>query len=259
MAILVIHADLKCCRCKEKLSKILCSLRAKYGIEKTEYEDKEDRVIVRGNFPPDKLRSVILCKAGGKLVRDIAIVDVWPPPPPPPPPKKKPDEKDDKKGDKDEKKAAGGKDDKKDGKDTKTTTTTTTPPKPECEPVPYPWPYPPPPYYFPTQCQTSTWTTGSCPLQCQYCCPKPDTTTTWCECSRVDGCHGGCKTITPPPPSCGCGGGCSGGHGDSGGWCDVRRPINCPPPPCPQQPVWPPPWGGCRVACEQDENACSVM
>uniref|UniRef100_J3LXF8 HMA domain-containing protein n=1 Tax=Oryza brachyantha TaxID=4533 RepID=J3LXF8_ORYBR len=164
MAILVIHADLKCCRCKEKLSKILCSLRAKYGIEKTEYEDKEDRVIVRGNFPPDKLRSVILCKAGGKLVRDIAIVDVWPPPPPPPPPKKKPDEKDDKKGDKDEKKAAGGKDDKKDG-----------------------------------------------------------------------------------------------GHGDSGGWCDVRRPINCPPPPCPQQPVWPPPWGGCRVACEQDENACSVM
>uniref|UniRef100_A0A0E0P8K9 HMA domain-containing protein n=1 Tax=Oryza rufipogon TaxID=4529 RepID=A0A0E0P8K9_ORYRU len=88
MGILVISADLKCCRCKEKLSKILCSLRDKYGIEKTEYEDKDDRVIVRGNFPTDKLRSVIWCKAGRKLIRDIAVVDVWPTPPPP---KKKPE------------------------------------------------------------------------------------------------------------------------------------------------------------------------
>uniref|UniRef100_A0A0D3FVD6 HMA domain-containing protein n=1 Tax=Oryza barthii TaxID=65489 RepID=A0A0D3FVD6_9ORYZ len=71
-------SDLKCCRCKEKLSKILCSLRDKYGIEKTEYEDKDDRVIVRGNFPTDKLRSVIWCKAGRKLIRDITVVDLAP-------------------------------------------------------------------------------------------------------------------------------------------------------------------------------------
>ncbi|KAF2933789.1 hypothetical protein DAI22_04g113400 [Oryza sativa Japonica Group] len=283
MGILVISADLKCCRCKEKLSKILCSLRDKYGIEKTEYEDKDDRVIVRGNFPTDKLRSVIWCKAGRKLIRDIAVVDVWPPP-------KKPE-------------TAGGttpapavanpppaatvaatppKVDGAGNKGEKQPKTTTPPPPPPPVPLPYPWP---PCYYPPMQhCQTSstTWT-GSCPTQC-HCCPKsppPETKTKACEyCSR-DHCHGGCKITPPPPPPsrCGgcdhadCGGWCGGqppincppppppsrcggcGHGDCGGWCGGHRPpINCPapPPPCCQQQ----PWGG---GCQYDENACSVM
>ncbi|KAF0924910.1 hypothetical protein E2562_014986 [Oryza meyeriana var. granulata] len=256
MAILVISANLKCCRCKEKLSKILCSLREKYCIEKTEFEDKDEIVIVRGNFPPDKLRRVIWCKAGGKLIRDIAIVEVWPPP------KKKPADPPaapaagttKTKADKG-RKAGKATDEKGTGKGpTDEKKKPPPPPKPECKLVPFPWPYPLP-YYYPMQCQSSTWT-GSCPLQC-HCCPKPPPPETnkkkTCECSR-DHCHGGCKTITPPPSGCG---GCT-GHGDCGGWCG-RRPINCPPPPCPQQPDWPPPWGGCKVVCQQDESACSVM
>uniref|UniRef100_A0A0E0P8K8 HMA domain-containing protein n=1 Tax=Oryza rufipogon TaxID=4529 RepID=A0A0E0P8K8_ORYRU len=83
MGILVISADLKCCRCKEKLSKILCSLRDKYGIEKTEYEDKDDRVIVRGKFDAGCLRNKICCKAGGKVVKDIKTPSFYYYPPPP--------------------------------------------------------------------------------------------------------------------------------------------------------------------------------
>uniref|UniRef100_A0A0D9W4G0 HMA domain-containing protein n=1 Tax=Leersia perrieri TaxID=77586 RepID=A0A0D9W4G0_9ORYZ len=85
MAILVITVNKECCRCKEKLDKILNHLRCKYCIEKIEYEG--EKVIVRGSFCAEQLRKCIWRKAGCKIIVNILIVEVWPPvvvtPPPP--------------------------------------------------------------------------------------------------------------------------------------------------------------------------------
>uniref|UniRef100_A0A0D3FVD4 HMA domain-containing protein n=1 Tax=Oryza barthii TaxID=65489 RepID=A0A0D3FVD4_9ORYZ len=106
-SILVITVDLKCCRCRAKITKVLDCLKEEYCIEKTEFEEKDDKVIVRGNFDAGSLRNKICCKAGGKVVKDIKTVDAWPPPKSPE--KKKKDE------------------------------------KPVCKLVPFPVPYPAPP------------------------------------------------------------------------------------------------------------------
>uniref|UniRef100_I1P616 HMA domain-containing protein n=2 Tax=Oryza glaberrima TaxID=4538 RepID=I1P616_ORYGL len=79
-SILVITVDLKCCRCRAKITKVLDCLKAEYCIEKTEFEEKDDKVIVRGNFDAGCLRNKIYCKAGAKVVKDIKTVDAWPPP-----------------------------------------------------------------------------------------------------------------------------------------------------------------------------------
>ncbi|EAY93959.1 hypothetical protein OsI_15737 [Oryza sativa Indica Group] len=79
-SILVITVDLKCCRCRAKITKVLDCLKAEYCIEKTEFEEKDDKVIVRGKFDAGCLRNKICCKAGGKVVKDIKTVDAWPPP-----------------------------------------------------------------------------------------------------------------------------------------------------------------------------------
>uniref|UniRef100_A0A0D3FVD7 HMA domain-containing protein n=1 Tax=Oryza barthii TaxID=65489 RepID=A0A0D3FVD7_9ORYZ len=89
MGILVILVDLQCCRCDAKIRKVLGCLEEEYCIEKVEYDVKNNRVIVRGKFDPEKLCKKIWCKAG-KIIKEILIVDVWPPPPPPPPPCKPP-------------------------------------------------------------------------------------------------------------------------------------------------------------------------
>uniref|UniRef100_J3LXF6 HMA domain-containing protein n=1 Tax=Oryza brachyantha TaxID=4533 RepID=J3LXF6_ORYBR len=73
MAILVITVNMQCCRCKEKIDKILNCLRCKYCIEKIEYEG--EKVIVRGGFCAEELRECIWRKAGCKIVVNIIIVE----------------------------------------------------------------------------------------------------------------------------------------------------------------------------------------
>ncbi|EMS62370.1 hypothetical protein TRIUR3_30783 [Triticum urartu] len=73
MSILVITVDLQCCRCKKKIKNVLECLKEDYCIEKIEYEDKDNRVIVRGKFDADKLCKKIWCKAC-KAVKEIEIV-----------------------------------------------------------------------------------------------------------------------------------------------------------------------------------------
>ncbi|CAN6248430.1 unnamed protein product [Urochloa humidicola] len=94
MTILVISVDLECCRCRAKITKVLDCLKEKFCIEKVEFEDKLNKVIVRGKFCGKKLSKKICCKAG-RIIKEIKIVEVWPPPKPKPEepkPKPKPEE-----------------------------------------------------------------------------------------------------------------------------------------------------------------------
>ncbi|KAL5213613.1 hypothetical protein ABZP36_002765 [Zizania latifolia] len=227
MAILVITVDLNCCRCKEKLNKILSSLKWKYCIEKIEHDEKDDKVVVvRGNFCPEKIRKVIWCKAGN-FVKDIVVVEVWPRPPPPPPVKKPvtppapsvaapppPITT----------AAPAGPTAPTAGSKKKVTPPPPPPPpaKPECELVPWPYPLP---YPVP-------W---GCPLQ-SHCCPKPPPPKPKpkpCGCSHE---RGHCACVCKPTPPCARG--CSGSH------CVCGGAVN----PWPPQPIYiyPPPWGGCN-------------
>ncbi|XP_051195945.1 uncharacterized protein [Lolium perenne] len=210
MGILVITVDLQCCRCRTKIKNVLECLREDYCIEKIEFEDKANKVIVRGKFDAEKLCKKIWCKACN-AVKAIIIVDVWPPPPQKTCPTKQP----------------------------KTCPTKTRPPDPEPPKQTYkfmPYPYPVP-YPIPMQC---SW---NCPPQQCRCCPatkppplppepKPS------ECSQSHhhggcGCGCGCKPATPAPCYCSNQGGCS-----------CRNYSNWPPPTWwpPQQPFFPPPW-----------------
>ncbi|WVZ85440.1 hypothetical protein U9M48_032369 [Paspalum notatum var. saurae] len=219
MGICVITVDLECCRCKAKIAKVLDCLKADFPIEKVEFEEKNNKVVVRGKYDAEKLSQAVWCKAGKIVVKEIVIVDVWPVPPPPKPKPKcdvdchhckhtcckvvcsccscehckpKPEKKEEK-------------------------------PKPKVEyklvPYPYMWQYPCP--SWPNQCPPHQ--------QCQSCSQqKPP------------------EPAPPPPPPqpqpCACS-----THGCGGappGW-----PPHMPP-------VWPPPWAG---TCNVDENQCSVM
>nr|CAE05277.3 OSJNBb0014D23.11 [Oryza sativa Japonica Group] len=178
-SILVITVDLKCCRCRAKITKVLDCLKEEYCIEKTEFEEKDDKVIVRGKFDAGSLRNKICCKAGGKVVKDIKTVDAWPPPKEPE--KKKKDE------------------------------------KPVCKLVPFPVPYPAPPPP-PACCPPSTHQCYHCcpappkpkpkPCECtHHCgghgggCNKPAVSPCGGGCSISDGgaCGASCKP--PPPPA----------------------------------------------------------
>ncbi|KAG2565909.1 hypothetical protein PVAP13_7NG160917 [Panicum virgatum] len=65
MTILVITVDLQCCRCRAKITRDFC-------IEKVEFEDKLNKVIVRGKFSGEKLSKKICYKAD-RIVKDITI------------------------------------------------------------------------------------------------------------------------------------------------------------------------------------------
>ncbi|KAG8081807.1 hypothetical protein GUJ93_ZPchr0014g47495 [Zizania palustris] len=234
MAILVITVDLQCCRCQAKISKVLACLQEEYCIEKIEYEEKDNRVIVRGKFDASKLRNKIWCKAS-KVVKDIIVVEVWPPPPPPPPkppgnetpkppavpdkPKPPPDKP-----------------------------PPPPPPKPVCKLVPYPYPVP-----YPVAAQ---WNCS--PQQC-HCCPKPPAPPSPPPPPPPPPKPKPCECECEPAPPCGC----SGGHGHGHGDCGCGKP-----PTWPMPPVWPPlptacpPPQWCDYKLFTEENptyACSIM
>ncbi|TVU23985.1 hypothetical protein EJB05_26377 [Eragrostis curvula] len=104
ISMLIIKVDLDCHKCYDKMRKILCRLQDCERITTISFDDKGKTIAVVGPFDPIRLACKIRCK-GGKVVKDIHIVDAAggggkPPPPmmegPPPnnskkkPPKGKP-------------------------------------------------------------------------------------------------------------------------------------------------------------------------
>lgn len=85
MAILVITmVNVQCCHCRASITKILESHKEEFCIEKIEFEEKLNKVIVRGKFDGEKLKKAILDKAGETVkIKEIALVDKWPPQPDP--------------------------------------------------------------------------------------------------------------------------------------------------------------------------------
>ncbi|KAJ1270781.1 hypothetical protein BS78_06G078000 [Paspalum vaginatum] len=61
MPTLIITVDLECCRCSNKIQKILCCIqdRGEFVIEKVVYE--KDKVMVSGPFDASKLSAVLWC------------------------------------------------------------------------------------------------------------------------------------------------------------------------------------------------------
>ncbi|KAF8715439.1 hypothetical protein HU200_027089 [Digitaria exilis] len=103
MPTLIITIDQECCRCSNKIQKILCCIqvlpcslarpityyvfmhgteRGEFVIEKVVYE--KDKVLVSGPFDANKLSCKLCCKAG-KIIKNIEVAK--PPPPPPEKPK----------------------------------------------------------------------------------------------------------------------------------------------------------------------------
>ncbi|CAL5027751.1 unnamed protein product [Urochloa decumbens] len=175
MTILVISVDLECCRCRAKITKVLDCLTEEFCIEKVEFEDKLNKVIVRGKFCGDKLSKKICCKAC-RIVKDISVVDVWPPPKPKPQElKPKPEEHEPK------------------PEEPKLMPEEPKPPKPEVKLVPYPYPLP---YPLPL---SQSWPCFPCPPQ-----PLPLPWPPHCSCSKDDdgcSCGGGSKPPICCPPS----------------------------------------------------------
>ncbi|TVU42754.1 hypothetical protein EJB05_09175, partial [Eragrostis curvula] len=78
-----IHPD--CCRCSNKIQKLLCCIkeRGEFKIEKIVYE--KDKVVVTGPFDAEKLTCKLCCKAG-KIIKKIDIQKPPAPTPTPAPP-----------------------------------------------------------------------------------------------------------------------------------------------------------------------------
>ncbi|KAG2564962.1 protein PYRICULARIA ORYZAE RESISTANCE 21-like [Panicum virgatum] len=75
MLTVIITLDLDCCRWREEIEKIICCFQARteFVFEKVEYE--KDKVILSGNFDPDKLCCMLRgCKAGC-LIKKIEVVE----------------------------------------------------------------------------------------------------------------------------------------------------------------------------------------
>lgn len=86
MSTLIIVVDLDCRKCYHKIRKILCQLQDHERIRTISFDDKSKTVTMVGPFDPQRLACKLLCK-GGKVVRDVYIVDAngggggKPPPP----------------------------------------------------------------------------------------------------------------------------------------------------------------------------------
>ncbi|KAJ1270774.1 hypothetical protein BS78_06G077500 [Paspalum vaginatum] len=82
MPTLIITVDLECCRCSNKIQKILCCIQdcGEFVIEKVVYE--KDKVMVSGPFDAIKLSAVLWCKAG-RVIKNIE--EAKPPKPKPKP------------------------------------------------------------------------------------------------------------------------------------------------------------------------------
>lgn len=80
MPTIIIKVDLDCARCHRKIERVLDRIREKgeFVIDDIEYDEKNNKVIVKGPFDADKLSDKLCCKAC-KIIKEIEIVE--PPPP----------------------------------------------------------------------------------------------------------------------------------------------------------------------------------
>ncbi|KAJ1276394.1 hypothetical protein BS78_05G211700 [Paspalum vaginatum] len=94
ISMIIILVDLDCHKCYNKMRKILCQLQDRERIQTISFDDKSKTITVVGPFDPQRLACKIRCK-GGKVVKDVHIVDAPPqmmaagPPPAPSPPRAK--------------------------------------------------------------------------------------------------------------------------------------------------------------------------
>jgi len=91
MPTIIIKVDLDCARCHRKIERVLDRIREKgeFVIDDIEYDEKHNKVIVKGPFDADRLSDKLCCKAC-KIIKEIEIVEPPPPPPPEPPKKEEP-------------------------------------------------------------------------------------------------------------------------------------------------------------------------
>ncbi|TVU44984.1 hypothetical protein EJB05_04450 [Eragrostis curvula] len=150
MPTIIVKVDLECCRCYTKIQKVLTRIQEKgeFCIDDIDYDQKGNRVIVKGPFDADKLADKLCCKAC-KIIKEIEIVE---PPPPPPPKPKEPEPK------REEQKPPPPKPEEKQPPpppvkvDPPPKPKDPEPPKPKVVEVPYPWPYPCPWPAWPSEC-----------------------------------------------------------------------------------------------------------
>lgn len=71
---LILKVDFDCHQCYKKIRKILCKLQDQERIRTISYDDESSTIAIVGPFDPHKLSCKIRCK-GGKVVKDIQIMD----------------------------------------------------------------------------------------------------------------------------------------------------------------------------------------
>ncbi|XP_078179928.1 uncharacterized protein LOC144573998 [Carex rostrata] len=229
---LILWVDLSCARCNRKIRRVIDKLQDRANIQSVDYNEKENKVIIKGPFDPEWLAKKLCCKAC-KIIKQYEIVEPLPPPPPPPkeepkpeppppPPKEEPKPEPPPPPPKEEPKPEPPPPPPKEEKKPEPPKEETKPPPPppvELDPPPKPCPYPfPYPFAF-----------------VPVCCHAP------CPCDRG---HGGCRC-------CSCGK-------------EYDEPKLAPPP---QIPYYPPPPSqpccdpcGYRIVYEEDApQTCAVM
>ncbi|KAJ4800938.1 Heavy metal transport/detoxification superfamily protein [Rhynchospora pubera] len=92
---LILWVDLECERCNRKIRRVISKLQDRANIQSVDYDEKGNKVILKGPFDPEWLAKKLCCKAC-KIIKQYEIVEPPPPPPPkpdppPPPPEPKPD------------------------------------------------------------------------------------------------------------------------------------------------------------------------
>ncbi|XP_078179931.1 uncharacterized protein LOC144574000 isoform X3 [Carex rostrata] len=135
---LILWVDLDCARCNRKIRRVIGKLQDRANIQSVVYNEKENKVIIKGPFDPEWLAKKLCCKAC-KIIKQYEIVE----PPPPTKPKPKPDPKPDPPPDKLEPKPEPPKPEEK----------PPPPPPAKLDPPPNPFPYPfPYPFAFMPVC-----------------------------------------------------------------------------------------------------------
>ncbi|PUZ45573.1 hypothetical protein GQ55_8G235200 [Panicum hallii var. hallii] len=82
ISMIIVVVDLDCHKCYNKIRKILCQLQDCERIRTISFDDKSKTITIVGPFDPHRLACKLRCK-GGKVIRDIHIVDSGGGKPPP--------------------------------------------------------------------------------------------------------------------------------------------------------------------------------
>ena len=211
--------------------------KGEFVIDDIEYDEKNNKVIVKGPFDADKLSDKLCCKAC-KIIKEIEIVEPPPPPPPeepkkevpappppepevvvPPPPAVVEEPKCPEPAPEPPKEEPPKEEPPKEEPAPPPKKEEPAPPPPKVVEIPYPWPYPYPYPAWPSDC----------------CCHHGHGGCHCCSCKQEPA-----PAPAPEPPQFNI------------------YPQYPPYPPYPQQPAYP--CGGYKIVCEEDPSyACAIM